>query len=161
MLTRAIAIGLALAARGISADAQDLSSLRTGERVRVIIPEAFAQPEVPGVGRHSLRGNVSRVVADSLFLSIPGTAGELGIARASIKRIDRSRGVPSRPISAIRRGLATAVVVGGFAALTFDLPSHWDANSRGDAALRAAAFGGSVGLVHGALFPTERWRRLR
>jgi hypothetical protein len=141
--------------------AQDLTALHVGDRVRVLIPEAAAQREVPVLRRFSLRGNVTRVNADSLFLSIPGTVGDVGVPRGSIRRLDRSRGVPSRAVSGLGRGLGMAIFSGGLAAMTFDSRSLWGASTREDAAIRGATFGASIGFIHGVFFPTERWRRVR
>jgi len=135
------------------ARAQFSADVQRGQRVRVWVPESYAQANSPA-HRLLLRGTVDDVAADTLRLSVPGTLGALAIPRASIRRLDISRGKPSRIASMLERGIGGAIVTGlVFAATQYD--SNWDA------ALAGAAWGGGIGAAFGLVWPTERWRRLR
>ena len=144
------------------AAAQFPERVQTGVRVRVWIPEPYMQRNGPWK-RQLLRGTVSAVENDLLHVTIPGADGTLAIPRASIRRLEVSRGAPSRAISAFER----AVTLGLFSALwtaIYNDPDDDDWRSY-DTDWRAAGHGAIVGAASGAvigfLIPTERWRRVR
>lgn len=110
--------------------AQFPAEVTVGARVRAWVPEPYRQVDGPA-RRQLLRGTVQAVASDTLHLSVPGAAGTVAIPRASIRRLQVSRGA-SRPASAIER----AAGVG-------------------------AAWGAGIGAVTGALLPHEQWRRVR
>ena len=148
---------LMLAARGEALEGQ----LVVGERVRVIVREEQRQDEDATRRRLVLRGDLTRVSGDTLFLRPAGTVGELGIPMSSAQRLYRSEGVRSRAVSVIRN----AVILGGLGVLYGGLlhnPRDDDPfEGRGKAYLYGAAVGAATGIVWGALFPTERWQRVR
>ena len=158
---RAVIVTVLILAGNSLAFGQGLATLQPGERVRILIPEEAAQAETPVMHRFSIRGNVSRVVSDTLFVRIPGTMGDLSIPRSSIREVFRSRGVPSRPVSGFRRAIGIGLLTGIYTGLTYGQVSDWGASDRTDAAMRGAAFGAIVGFMHGFLMPTERWKRVR
>jgi hypothetical protein len=139
--------------------AQFPAEVRPGTRVRVWIPETDRQQEGP-YRRQLLRGTVESVDG-TLRLRVPGTAGSLAIPRASVRRLDVSRGV-SRPASAVERAIGGAI--GG--AISFALLN--DPRRRGGPHYRTdwraagvgAAWGGGIGAVIGLAFPHERWHRV-
>jgi hypothetical protein len=139
--------------------AQFPAEVRPGARVRVWVPEADRQREGP-YRRQLLRGTVESVDG-TLRLRVPGTAGSLAIPRASVRRLDVSRGV-SRASSAVERAVGGAI--GG--AITFALLN--DPRRRGGPHYRTdwraagvgAAWGGGIGAVVGLAFPHERWHRV-
>jgi hypothetical protein len=108
-----------------------------------------------------LRGTVESVDQGTLRLSIPSSAGTLAIPRASVRRLDVSRGV-SRGASMAERAVGGAV---GGALTVFALNdpqrSRWP-NYRSDwrAAGVGAAWGAGIGAVVGLIWPYERWRRV-
>ena len=108
-----------------------------------------------------LRGRVTALAPDTLYLAVGDSLGPLAVPRALIERIEYSRGVPSRTSSALRRGLIGAVGV----AVLFALSNEWrddsDRIGTGTAALVGAGFGLTLGGVLGALYPRERWARVR
>ena len=142
--------------------AQLAEPVQNGVRVRVWIPEAWLQEQGPW-RRQQLRGTVASLTPDTLHLSVPGTDGTLAVARESIRRLDISRGRPSRVASAVERAFAGAIVGAISVALRNDPHgSEWpnyssDWRAAGEGAKWGAAFGAVVGL----LMPTERWRRVR
>jgi membrane associated rhomboid family serine protease len=69
-----------------------------------------------------------------------------------------SRGVPSRAASAARGAVGGAIVGALYLWVNHD---DGDFDSDTQAAWVGAAGGGVVGLVGGALFPRERWHRVR
>ena len=152
-----LAAGMPLAAR-----AQFPARVESGARVRVWVPEPWLQDGGPWK-RQQLRGTVTAVGPDTLHLSVPGTDGTIAIARTNMKRLDVSRGRPSRAASAFERAFGGAVVGAITIALRNDpRGSEWphyssDWRAAGQGAIYGAAFGAAVGLI----FPTERWRRVR
>ena len=141
--------------------AQFPADVRAGARVRVWIPEAHRQSEGPA-RRQLLRGNIESVASDTIYLSIPGTAGTVAVPRATMRRLQVSRG-PSRAASAFERAAGGAA--GG--AITYALMN--DPRRRGGPHYRTdwraagvgASWGAGIGFVTGLLFPHEHWRRVR
>jgi hypothetical protein len=151
------ALAFALVGRPLAA--QFPPDVAVGTRVRVALPDSLRQTWGPR--EQWLRGEVTTLAADTLYMRLPGTAAPVPIRRAAIKRIDRSLGVPSRAESALRGAVTWAVWFGLNWAMirnASDDPS-WD--RFGDELAEGAAIGASVGFVLGAIFPTERWRRVR
>jgi hypothetical protein len=154
-----VLIGVLLAAPRV-ANAQFPAEVRPGARVRVWIPEMPRQEEGPN-RRQLLRGTVESVDGGNLRLRIPGAANSLAIPRASVRRLDLSRGV-SRGASMVERAVGGAI--GG--AISFALLN--DPRRRGGPHYRTdwraagvgAAWGGGIGAVVGLAFPHERWHRV-
>ncbi|MFN2637580.1 MAG: hypothetical protein ABR585_11170 [Gemmatimonadaceae bacterium] len=142
------------------AHAQFPADVGPGARVRVWIPEPIRQEQAPD-RRQLLRGTVESVDAATIRLRLPGTASALVIPRASVRRLDVSRGV-SRGASMIERAVGGAI--GG--AITFALLNdprrsggpHYRTDWR--AAGVGAAWGAGIGAIVGLAFPHERWRRV-
>ena len=157
---RLLAVVSLLLAVPCVAAAQFPAEVQPGTRVRVWIPEAARQNEGP-YRRQLLRGNVESVDGSTLRLRIPGSANALAIPRASVRRLDISRGV-DRGASMIERAAGGAI--GG--AITFALLN--DPRRRGGPHYRTdwraagvgAAWGGGIGAVIGLAFPHERWHRV-
>jgi hypothetical protein len=110
-----------------------------------------------------LRGTLLSMTADSMTLQVHPAATPVTVARTAVRRIDVSRGVPSRVASAAIGGLGGAAL--GSLALMQDAnvtaagdTAHGSVTKR---ALAGAAIGGAIGIVSGALYPHERWRRVR
>jgi hypothetical protein len=152
-------VGAAAPERAI---AQDVPTVLGGARVRIWLPEAHLQERGPW-RRQLLRGSVVSTTTDTLRLSVPGTIGELAIPRASITRIDISRGRPSRAASAVERAISGAIVGAISQGIRNDpYGSEWPAYSRDwRAAEEGAKWGAAFGAIVGMAFPTERWRRVR
>ena len=154
---------LALLALGPTiAAAQFPDRVQTGVRVRVWIPEQYQQDKGPW-RRQLVRATVSGTDGGVLRLTIPGAEGTLSIPRSAIRRLDVSKGPPSRVASAFERALGGAVVGAITAALQNDPGStEWPAYNRDwRAAEEGAKWGAVFGAVVGFVFPTERWRRVR
>jgi hypothetical protein len=145
----------------VLATAQFPETVQSGARIRVWVPEPYMQEQGPW-RRQQLRGTVSSVTPDTLHVSVPGTDGTLAIARQSIRRLDISRGRPSRAASAIERAFAGAIVGAITVALDNDPHgSEWPNYSREwRAAEEGAKWGAAIGAVIGFVLPTERWRRV-
>lgn len=144
------------------ASAQFPADVRAGTRVRVWLPEPYLQENGPWK-RQLLRGVVESVSADTLRVMVPGTMGSLAVARASVRRLDISRGKPNRFASAFERAIGGAIVGAISTALANDpRGSKWPAFSRDwRAAEEGAKWGAGFGAVIGFVFPNERWRRVR
>ena len=159
--TRCAIIGAMLALGGVTAQAQFPERVQPGVRVRVWLPEPQPQDANPR-GRQLLRATVSGVGTDTLLLDVPGTLGNLTVARANIRRLDISRGT-NRVASAFERALGFAIGAAITAALENDPDStewpHYDSYWR--AAGEGAKWGAALGAVVGFVFPTERWRRVQ
>jgi hypothetical protein len=127
--------------------------------VRARLPEA--QYQADGRRGHLLRGRVTALTADTLYLAVTDSVGPLAVPRRLIERLDYSRGVPSRASSAVTRGLLLGA---GSALLLVLLNESEDASERastGTAALVGAGLGFTTGAVYGALYPRERWKAVR
>jgi hypothetical protein len=90
--------------------AQRPAEITPGVRVRARLPEA--QYPRGGTRGHLLRGRVTTMTADTLYLAITDSVGPLAVPRSLIERLDYSRGVPSRASSAAI-GFSTGAVFGG------------------------------------------------
>ncbi len=153
-----IVISLLLAAPRLAV-AQFPAEVQPGARVRVWIPEAIRQEEGPN-RRQLIRGTVESVDG-TLRLRVPGTAGSLAIPRASVRRLDVSRGV-SRGASMIERAVGGAIGGAIAFALLNDPRRSGGPHYRTDwrAAGVGAAWGAGLGAVVGLTWPYERWRRV-
>jgi hypothetical protein len=143
-----------------SLSAQFPSDVAVGSRVRVVLRDSLRQQWGPST--QWLRGDVAVLSRDTLYLRMPGTEAPVPIRHASIRRLDRSLGLPSRPESALRGAFAGAV----WGAIYLSLIHYANERSgRSDAFWddvgEGAAIGSGIGFVIGAIFPTERWRRVR
>ena len=160
--TVAFTIVIALSASPRVLHAQFPSIVETGTRVRAWIPEERRQQDGP-TRRLVMRGTVESIAGDTLRISIPGTAGILAVPRTSLRRLDVSRGEPSRVASGLERAVSGAI--GG--AVTMAIANDPDRSSgpsyRTDwqAAGVGAAWGAGIGAAIGLVFPHERWRRVR
>ena len=157
----AFALILATLLPGV-ANAQFPEAVRSGIRIRVWVPEPYMQEQGPW-RRQQLRGTVASLTPDTLHVSVPGTEGTLAVARQSIRRLDISRGRPSRVASAVERAFAGAIV-GAITAVLQNDPrgSEWPHYSREwRAAEEGAKWGAAIGAAIGFILPTERWRRVR
>ena len=144
------------------ANAQFPARVQSGARVRVWVREAYLQDKQPW-HRQQLRGTVASLTGDSLYLSVPGTAGTLAVARQSMLRLDVSRGRPSRAASALERAVGGAIV-GAISTALNNNPKNddWPHYSRDwRAAEEGAKWGAAFGAVLGFALPTERWHRVR
>ncbi len=142
--------------------AQFPDAVRAGARVRVWLPEQYRQMDGPW-RRLVLRGTVDTVLGDTLRLAVPGTGGSLAIPRATIRRLELSRGRPKRVPSAFERAIGGAI--GGALALALEndpYGSEWPHYRRDwRAAEEGAKWGAAIGGAIGFLFPHEQWRRVR
>lgn len=126
-----------------------------GDRVRLQLSRQVGERKEP----QRLEGEVLAITPDSLTLRIhPGTT-PVTVEIASVERLERSLGVPSAAESALRQG----AFLGALAAVEFPILDMQDQQfaSVGEAALVGAAIGTAAGLIMGALFPRERWERVR
>jgi hypothetical protein len=155
-LNRPLLFALALSLPPLSAaPAQWPSELAQGGRVQVQLPEQ--QYQLDARRGQLVRGRVTGLAADTLYLAVTDSLGPLAIPRRLIQRIAVSRGVPSRGASAIRRGIASGI---GGALLGLGIGLLDDDIDDSDAALIGAAIGFGTGAVSGALWPHERWKKL-
>jgi hypothetical protein len=87
--------------------------------------------------------------------------GPLAIPRTLLQRLEISKGVPSRGLSALKRGVFGGASAALTALILFGLDDEPDGTDSGDAALAAGGVGLVLGSVFGALYPRERWKRVR
>lgn len=128
-----------------------------GTRVRVQLE--WQSREVEGAALpQELRGTVLAASADSLTLEIHPGVTPFTVAIGSIRRLDRSLGVPSRLESALR-GMASGALWG---VIYFPLytPRNDESDSGWDETLTGVAVGAVVGAGVGVLRPEERWERV-
>jgi hypothetical protein len=139
--------------------AQFPPDVAVGTRLRVALPDSLRQtwPREQWV-----RGHVAALAVDTLYLRLPGTESPVAIRRSAIKRLDRSLGVPTPVESAFRGAVAWAFVGALYGVLLRTVDAEdWRDRSLGESAALGAGMGAGVGFVLGALFPSERWRRVR
>lgn len=139
--------------------AQWPAPITAGTRIRARLPETEFQMD----GRRGLllRGRVTALAPDTLYLAVGDSLGPLAVPRLLIERLEYSRGVPSRASSALRRGLIGAVGTAVLFVLTNELQDASDRTDWGTAAAVGAGFGLTFGGVLGALYPRERWAAVR
>jgi len=149
---------LLLALPSIAA-AQFPEEVKPGMRVRVWLPETRRQQQAPE-RRQLLRGTVESTDGSVLRLNV-NRAGSLDIPRASIIRLDVSKGV--NPIASAFENAAGGAIAGAVtAALMNDPRRHGGPHYKRDwrAAGVGAEWGAGFGAVIGLLFPHEQWRRV-
>jgi hypothetical protein len=141
--------------------------LRPGWRVRLRIPESSRQVPI-GPRSQWLRGTISRLASDTVYLHVPGTiGGELAIPSDSIGAVWRSRGVPSRGTSMLRGALGGAVAgaLVGASWIWLDddggRPDFFGQHTAGEAAAAGAALGAAYAGVISFVWPVERWKRVK
>ena len=157
-------VACAISAMSLTPDnlrAQFPANVEVGSRVRLWLTETERQAEGP-TRRQLLRGSVESVAPDTLLIAIPGAVGTVAISRASLRRLDLSRGV-SRPASAAERAVGGAIGGAISWALMNDPQRSGGPNYRTDwrAAGVGAAWGAGIGAVVGFIFPHEHWSRVR
>jgi hypothetical protein len=160
-LMRACSLILILAVTAaIRLSAQWPAGVTSGARVQVRLPEL--QYQLAGPRGQLLRGRINGLSADTLYLSVTDSLGPLPIPRRMIDRLQLSKGVPSRLNNALRGGLIAGI---GTALLSVGLNELHDEpdndTSAGTAALVGGAVGFAVGGITGAIWPAERWKRVR
>jgi hypothetical protein len=156
-------LGVALLLSAISAatnlTAQWPAELAPGARVRARLPEA--QYQVDGSRGHLVRGRIMALAPDTLYLAVTDSLGPLAIPRSLIQRIDISRGLPSRGLSALQRGVLSGVTSALAALIAFGINDEPDGIDAQTAALVWGGVGAVGGSVFGALYPRERWKRVQ
>ena len=154
-----VVIALLVTISGLAV-AQYPTDVRPGTRVRVWIPEPVRQEHAPE-SRQLLRGTVDAVDGSVLRLRVPSTTNSLAIPRASVRRLDVSRGV-SRGASMVERAIGGAIGSAILFALLNDPDRSGGPHYRTDwrAAGVGAAWGGGIGALIGFIWPYERWRRV-
>jgi hypothetical protein len=159
VLLCALATALASAPVGSPLAAQFPTDVAVGTRLRVALPDSLRQAWAPR--EQWLRGEVAALAVDTLYLRVSGTESPVAIRRASIKRLDRSLGVPSPPVSAIQGAVGMGIIGALYGVLLRSVKAEdWRDRSLGESAALGAGMGAGIGFVLGALFPTERWRRV-
>jgi hypothetical protein len=170
MRTPRLQLTLALSAlvATTSADAQFSASyvvpvpVDTGARVRVSVASDFRQMWPLAERVHQLRGMLRAVSADSLYLELPNVIGRVAVPRESIRRLEVSRGQPSRWLRAIEWGTIGAMILGARVVAAHQDPETRQYNS----AWTAFAVGASMGFAAGAYFGarghrSEQWTPAR
>jgi hypothetical protein len=145
-------VSMLLLSTAVAARAQEIAPQ---SRVRIFLTpqrdvEGYAGPQV-------LRGTLLEMEADSLTLQVHPATSPMRVAKSAVRRIYVSRGVPSRAASAAM-GAVGGALVGAFDFWVFNEDQF---GSDREAALTGAAAGAGLGLVAGALWPRERWHRVR
>lgn len=158
---RRLALQAAMLLAGVFqyAEAQWPANITPGARVQVRLPEV--QYQLAGPRGQLIRGRIAGLTRDTLYLSVTDSLGPLPIPRQMIARLQLSRGVPSRLGSALRSGLIAAAVTSLISIGLNELDDEPERTSAGTAALIGAGVGLAAGGITGALFPTERWKRVK
>jgi hypothetical protein len=162
MLLRIAGIIALIACVSATGAAQFPADVQPGTRVRVWLPESYRQADGP-TGRQLLRGTIASVSSEALQVTVPGTTGQLSVPRADIRRLEISRGRPSRGASAFERAVGGAIGGAALWAILNDPRRTGGPHYRTDwrAAGVGAEWGAGTGAVLGFIWPSERWRRVR
>jgi hypothetical protein len=160
-LIRSFGVALLTIAPSAATDlaAQWPAGLAPGDRVRARLPEAEYQ--IAGPRGHELRGRITALSPDTLYLAVTDSLGPLAIPRRLVQRLDVSRGVPSRGLSALQRGAVSGVTGALTGLIAFGIDDEPDGVDAETAALVWGGVGVVMGGVIGALYPRERWKRVR
>jgi hypothetical protein len=142
-----------------AAGAQWPTQVTPGARVQVRLPEI--QYQFNWTRGQPIRGRVKSLASDTLYLAVGDSLGPLAVPRRLIKRLEYSKGVPSRVASATKQGLISAAGFALVAALINEAGDEPHKNSTGDVALVWGGVGLVTGAVLGAIFPVERWKKVR
>ena len=132
-----------------------------GARVRLTLPE-------PGPHRFGVRpreqwlvGELVAVTPDTLAIRPHPVLAPIAVPRTTVRRLEISRGAPSRWRTAAVDAVGGALVglLWGHVLYDADLRGpHFDSGARARA---TGAVSGAVGFAAlGALFPREQWRRV-
>jgi hypothetical protein len=140
-----------------SGNAQQQGLLVPGSRIQVLLPEAEFQTWSPR--GQLLRGRLQSITADTLYLNVTDSLAALAVPSKWIRRLYVSRGVPTRPGNALRVGLIWGALSAASTFLLAELSSS-DGRSPGEALAVGGAIGFGSGFLFGALYPTERWKRV-
>lgn len=159
-LARIPALLAILFATELSAQSSTDLPVAPGTGVGVTVPDSARQePIAPRT--QQLRGEVAALSVDTLSLRVAGTGTLLAVPRSAVRRLDVSKGVPSRLQSAVEGAVGGAVIGALYAFALRQLGSdEWNGRSRTDVLAIGAAYGSATRLVFGALSPVERWRRI-
>jgi predicted outer membrane lipoprotein len=142
-----------------AAGAQWPAHVTPGARVQVRLPEI--QYQFDWVRGQPIRGRVASLASDTLYLAVGDSLGPLAVPRRLIQRLEYSKGVPSRLASATKRGLLSAAAFALVAAFINEHEDEPHDHSTGDVALVWGGLGLVTGAVLGAIFPIERWKKVR
>ncbi len=159
--SRRLATGLVALATSLpfTLHAQWPAELGAGARVQARLPEV--QYQMSSRRGHLLRGRVTALASDTLYLAVTDSVGPLAIPRSLVQRLELSRGVPSRGMSALRQGVISGAVGALSGLVAFSLIDESGGTDAGEAALLYGGVSFVAGAIVGALFPQERWKRLR
>src|SRR3954464_5479390 len=141
------------------AAAQWPAQVTPGARVQVRLPEI--QYQFDWVRGQPIRGRVASLASDTLYLAVGDSLGPLAIPRRLIQRLEYSKGVPSRLASATKRGLLSAAAFALAAAVVHDASDGPHEHSTEDVALLWGGVGLVTGATLGAIFPIERWKKVK
>lgn len=136
--------------------AQWPAGVSAGARVQVRLPEI--QFQASARRGHLIRGRITALTPDTLYLAVTDSVGPLPLPRSLIQRLELSRGVPSRGASALRQGLLSGAITAAMLALFEGINDEPDGIDAGEAALIGGGVGLVSGAVIGAIFPRERWK---
>lgn len=154
-------VALLTTTMGAAADltAQWPADVTPDTRVQARLPET--QYQIDGPRGQLIRGRIAALAPDTLYLAVTDSLGPLAIPRALVQRLQISKGVPSRGVSALQRGVLLGASSALLALVAFGIDDEPDGTDSGTAALVLGGVGVVVGSVLGALYPRERWKRVR
>jgi len=162
MTRRFVALVLTLAAATPVA-AQHLVPM--GARVRVRLEEPRRQAERRfSLSFLDIRGEVTAETADSLWVQPTRVTGSVGISKAGIRTLMRSRGEPRRLTSFFFEGIGGAIVGAIQGAVFYHAFgtnfSYFGGDTRAESAAYGAAYLAAIAGTIGFLYPVEYWRRV-
>lgn len=131
--------------------------LTPGDRVWITLdrpPQEFPRDSLPPM----YVGTLVAGSPDSIHLDIHPGMAPISVARTSVRRLRRSLGKRSRVQESLRMGGGMALAAGALWAVRAGLGGDTNGDEMSGPAM-AVVFP-LAGVVYGALWPSERWRRL-
>jgi hypothetical protein len=154
---------LLVASVGLASGLQAQKQIPVGARVKIVLSERERQRETRFMRRLVIRGELTAMSAESLWVRPTPVTGIVAVPTARIRRLYESRGVPSRVASLVTDGVGGAVLGAATFAIWYGRTVNgnrvdYGEASRGDAARRGATTGFTVFGIIGFVLPVERWR---
>ena len=132
-----------------------------GARVRLTLPEPGPRRFGVRAPEHWLVGELVAVTSDTLAIRPHPLLAPIAVPRTTVRRLEISRGTPSRGRTAAVDAVGGALVGLLWGQLLYDADLRGPRFESGPRARATGAVAGAVGFAAlGALFPREHWRRV-
>ena len=133
-----------------------------GARVRLTLPDPAPRRFGVRAPERWLVGELVALTADTLAIRPHPVLTPIAVPRTAVRRLEISRGAPSRWRSAAAEAVGGALVGLLWGHVLYDVGLRGPRFDSGARARRSGTVFGAAGFAMlGALFPREHWRRIR